>query len=177
MAQKITFKTPKGTAAYPYITRADFEYNVEGIYKTKIKMPETDAAPLMKVITDAANDEFGAKAQGARMPFNKLEDTNEVEFTTKSKFKPAVHDADGTTIPEANVPAIYGGSTIKCAGTVYCYNAGGNIGVSLQLTDVQLVELAKTGGSVSFEAEAGGYVQAAENDNTVPAEGGASYNF
>lgn len=177
MAQKITFSTPKGTAVYPYITRADFEYNAEGIYKTKVKLSADDAAPLMKVVTEAANDEFGAKAKTARMPFTKLDDTNEVEFTTKSKFKPTVVDSTGKVIPEDQVPPIYGGSVIKCAGTVYCYNAGGNIGVSLQLSDVQLIELAKgNSAATSFAAEEGGFVQAAANDN-ADETAGAAYNF
>jgi len=176
MAQKITFSTPKGTAVYPYITRADFEYNAEGIYKTKIKMPEADAAPLMKTITEAAKEAFGDKVKAARMPFTRHEDTKEVEFTTKSKFKPTVVDATGKVIADHVVPPIYGGSTIKVAGTVYCYNAGGNIGVSLQLSDVQLVELSKGNDvKVSFGVEEGGFVAA--NDNEAEEADGASYNF
>ena len=176
MAKK-TFETPKGIAAYPYITRADFEYNVEGIFKTKIRMPEADAAPLMKVIEDAANTEFGTKAKTARMPYKKLDDTGEIEFSTKSKFKPKVVDSTGKPIPETAVPNIYGGSTIKCAGTVYCYNAGGNIGVSLQLGGVQIIELAESSGSagISFGSVEGGFV--ASNDNAPEVSDGASYNF
>ena len=177
MAQKKTFSTAKGTAAYPYLNKADFQYDAEGIYKTKIVMSEADAGSLMKTINEAANDEFGAKAKTARMPFKKLEDTGEVEFTTKSKFKPKVMDSTGKLIPEHEVPAIYGGSTIKCAGTIYPYNAGGNIGVSLQLGGVQLIQLSDGGNSsISFAAEPDGFV-AAENDNAAPASDGAAYNF
>jgi hypothetical protein len=175
MAQKITFSTPKGVASYPYITRADYEYNADGIYKTKLKMPEADAAPLMKTITELAQQEFGAKAKSARMPFTKVEDTGEVEFTTKSKFKPAVVDSTGKRIPDDSIPPIFGGSTLKIAGTLYAYNAGGNIGVSLQLGGVQIVELAKAGGSeIQFGAEEGGFVAA--NDNAEEADG-VAYNF
>ena len=175
MAPKITFSTPKGIAAYPYITRPDYEYNSEGLYKTKLKMPEADAAPLMKTIKELADSEFGAKAKNARMPFTKVEDTGEIEFTTKSKFKPAVVDSTGKAIPEHSVPPIFGGSTLKVAGTLYAYNAGGNIGVSLQLGGVQIVELSEGGnGAVSFAAEEGGFVAA--NDN-AEASDGAAYNF
>ena len=177
MAQKITFSTPKGIAAYPYITRADFEYNPEGIFKTKIKMSAEDAAPLMKAIEQAAADEFGSKAKSARMPFKKLDDTNEVEFATKSKFKPKVVDSTGKTIPETAVPNIYGGSVIKVAGTIFPYNQNGNVGISLQMGGVQIVELAESMGaaSISFDAEEGGFVAA--NDNGAEATDGASYNF
>tara|TARA_B100001057_G_scaffold35947_1_gene32525 strand:+ start:7054 stop:7593 length:540 start_codon:yes stop_codon:yes gene_type:complete len=179
MAQKkITFSTPRGVAAYPYITRADFEYNAEGIFKTKIKMSEADAAPLMTLIKETADQEFGAKAKQARMPFAKSDDTGQIEFTTKSKFKPLIVDSTGKTIPEGSAPTIYGGSIIKCQGTLYCYNAGGNLGVSLQLAGVQIVELAEGNNSVSFEPEEGGFVAAAANDNSEVQSGdGAAYNF
>lgn len=177
MAQRLEFQTEQGVAAYPYITTPDFGYDVEGIYKTKIKMPEADATKLMQTITEVAQQEFGAKAKTARMPFKKLDDTGEVEFTTKSKFKPKVFNGAGQIIEEAKVPRIYGGSTIKVKGTLYPYNAGGNIGVSLQLAGVQLIKLSEGSGSaISFEAVEGGYVEA-DNDNAAPETNGASYNF
>lgn len=175
---KITFTTPKGVASYPYITRADFEFNPEGVYRTKLKVSADEAAPLMKAIEQAAADEFGTKAKTARMPFKKLDDTGEIEFTTKSKFKPSVADSAGKVIPENAVPAIYGGSKIKAAGTIYPYNQNGQVGISLQLGGVQIIELAQSqaAASVSFAPEEGGYV-AADNDNTEQSGDGASYNF
>ena len=177
MAQKITFSTPRGIAAYPYLSKPDFEYNPEGVYKTKLKMSAKDAAPLISSIEQAAADEFGSKAKTARMPFKKLDDTDEVEFATKSKFKPKVVDSTGKAIPDTAIPPIYGGSVIKAAGTIYPYNQNGNVGISLQLGGVQIIELAESMGAsqVSFEAEEGGFVAA--NDNGAEATDGASYNF
>ena len=177
MAQKINFVTPRGVAAYPYITRAEFEYDAQGVYKTKLTMPEADAAPLVKMIQDAADSEFGAKAKTARLPFKKLEDTGEIEFSTKSKFKPKVVDSTGKMIPDGAIPTIYGGSTLKVAGTIASYSTAGNNGISLQLGGVQIIELSEGSGvSVQFEAEEGGYVAASANDNQASSDG-AAYNF
>ena len=79
-------------------------------------------------------------------------------------------DSQGNLISENNVPPIYGGSTLKLAGTIYPYVAGGNKGVSLQLAGVQIVELSQgETSSVSFTAEEGGFVAA--NDNSVTRQG------
>lgn len=174
---KINFTTPEGVASYPYITKADYEYTPDGVYKTKLKMSAKDAAPLIKTIEQTAADEFGSKAKTARMPFKKLEDTNEVEFTTKTKYKPKVFNGNGEIIAEQDVPPIYGGSVLKAAGTVYPYNQNGNVGISLQLSGVQIIKLSESASaaSVSFGAVEGGFVPAA-NDN-AEASDGAAYNF
>ena len=79
-------------------------------------------------------------------------------------------------ISENNVPPIYGGSTLKLAGTIYPYTAGGNNGVSLQLAGVQIIELSEgSGGNFAFENEGDGFVAA--NDNEEPEGEAASYNF
>ena len=94
---------------------------------------------------------------------------------TKSKFQPKFVDSTGQLISTNNVPQIYGGSTLKLAGTIYPYTAGGRIGVSLQLAGVQIIELSEGSGvGVAFEAEEGGFVAA--NDN-APSRGGKAYNF
>ena len=63
---------------------------------------------------------------------------------------------------------------------MFPYNAGGNMGISLQLSGVQIIELAARGdGDLGFGNEGDGFVAAAENDN-ISNNGGsedASYNF
>ena len=76
---------------------------------------------------------FGSEASKARMPYKQDAETGEIVFTCKSKFKPKLVDSTGALISGPNEPAIYGGSTLKLAGTMYPYNAGGGIGISLQL--------------------------------------------
>ena len=66
MTAKPTFVTPKGTAAYPYITKADFQYNADGVFKTKLRVAEAEAADLITAIEEVVNDNFGSKAKAAK---------------------------------------------------------------------------------------------------------------
>jgi hypothetical protein len=136
-------------------------------------MPASDAKPLVGQIKAAANDQFGDKADSAKMPFKTDEETGDVIFVTRSKFVPKFMDSTGALINESSVPQIYGGSTLKVAGTMFQYATGGAIGVSLQLAGVQIIELsAGNAEGVSFEPVKDGFV--ADNDNN---EEGAAYNF
>lgn len=177
MTAKPTFVTPKGTAAYPYITKADFQYNADGVFKTKLRVAEAEAADLITAIQEVVDDNFGSKAKAAKLPWKKDPETGMVEFAMKSKFRPKVVDSGGKPIPETAIPAIYGGSTLKIAGVLFPYNAGGNIGVSLQMSGVQIVELAEaSGGNFDFGVEEGGFTHdEAANDNE--ASNGEAYNF
>jgi hypothetical protein len=178
--KKMLFTTPKGTAIYPWLNRADFQFDTAGQFKVNLRISQDDAKELMGNVQDAANDAFGAKAKTAKMPWKVEPETGDVLFITKSKFKPRLVDSTGQVIPESNEPQVNSGSTIKCAGTIFPYSAGGNIGISLQLAGVQLIELAERGEtSLGFGAEEGGFVAAAENDNISNNDGNgdASYNF
>lgn len=178
MANKITFKTPMGTAQYPWLQRADFEYDPDGIFKTSLIVPAEEAKPLMAEIKEAANDAFKGKADNAHMPF-KQDEAGNIIFSAKSKYQPAFYD--GVAQPIAEPPAVAGGSTLILTGTMYCYDKGGRKGVSLQLAGVQIVKLVeRQAASNQFKPIEGGYV--AGNDNAAPAKaeadtGGAGYNF
>jgi hypothetical protein len=172
--KKLLFTTPKGTAMYPWLNKADYQFDSNGQFKVNLKLPKEQAKQMMDDCLAAANDAFGAKAKQAKMPWKNDDDTGDVIFVTKSKFKPKFVDSTGQLIGENNVPPIYGGSTLKLAGTMYPYTAGGNVGVSLQLAGVQIIELSEgSNDSVPFGAEEGGFVAA--NDNNP--EEGAAYNF
>jgi len=100
-----------------------------------------------------------------------------------------VCDSAGDIIPDHATPQIYGGSQLKLAGTVYPYKQNSNnVGISLQLAAVQIVELATSpqSNSVSFAPVEGGFVasndnMSAANDNDEigddEAVAGDSYNF
>lgn len=177
MAKKATFVTPRGVAVYPYLTTADHAYNVDGIYKTKLRVQIDEAKGLMDEIKAIANEEFGGKSKTAKLPFTIDNETGTVEFAVKSKFKPKLADSTGSLIPEGKIPNIYGGSILKVAGVLFPYNAGGNIGISLQMGGVQVIELSEGTADYNFESEEGGYVvdQSAANDNE--AQNGEAYNF
>lgn len=180
--KKMLFTTPKGTAIYPWLNRADFQFDTAGQYKVNLRVSQEDAKELMGNVQDAANDAFGAKAKSAKMPWKVEQETGDILLITKSKFKPRLVDSTGQVIPESNEPQVNSGSTIKCAGTIFPYSAGGNIGISLQLAGVQLIELAERGETqLGFGTEEGGFIAAAANDNTTSTDGDgagdASYNF
>lgn len=157
---------------YPWLNKPDTAFDANGQYKVNVRMPAADAKPLMEEIKAAANDHFGDKAASAKMPFKTDEETGDVIFTTRSKFVPKFVDSTGALINETSVPQIYGGSTLKVAGTMFQYASGGSHGVSLQLAGVQIIELsAGNSESISFEPVKDGFV--ASNDN----EEGAAYNF
>lgn len=179
--KKMTFRTSKGVAMYPWLNKADFQFDSNGQFKVNLRMPADEAKELMDQVKVAANDAFGTKAKSARMPWKTDSETGETVLVTKSKYKPKFVDSSGQVISENNVPPIYGGSTLKLAGTIYPYTAGGNNGVSLQLAGVQIIELAEgSGGNFAFENEGDGFVAAndnAANDNEEPEGEAASYNF
>ena len=174
--KKLLFTTPRGTAIYPWLNRADFQFDTAGQFKVNLRVPKDEAKELMEDVRNAANDAYGDKAKNANMPWKVDEETGDVIFTCKSKFKPKLVDSTGQVISEQNEPQVNSGSTIKCAGTLFAWNAGGKFGISLQLAGAQLIELAERGESqLGFGNEEGGYVMPS-NDN----DGGtqdASYNF
>ena len=175
-SKKLAFKTTKGVAQYPWLNKADYQFDSNGQFKVNLRVSKDEAKELMDQARAAANDAFGAKAANAQMPFKTDEDTGDIVIVTKSKFQPKFVDSTGQLISANNVPQIYGGSTLKLAGTIYPYTAGGRIGVSLQLAGVQIIELSEGSGvGVAFDAEEGGFVAA--NDNAAEAEEAQAYNF
>jgi len=184
MAQKKTFNTPKGTAMYPWLNKADFQFDSNGQFKVNLKVSKEEGQQLVDQVKEAAAEAFGAKAAKAHLPFKTDDETGELIIVTKSKFRPKACDSTGAVIAENNVPPIYGGSTLKLAGNIYPYTAGGRNGVSLQLSAYQIVELAQASQSgVSFGAEEGGFVAANDNapefaeEPKAAAGGSSNYNF
>lgn len=185
-SQKKTFTTSKGVAVYPHLNKPDFAFNTDGIYSVKLRMPAEAASGLVETVKKIASDEFGKSATSARMPYSVDDETGDLVFLAKSKFKPKLIDSTGAMIAEPSAPTIYAGSTLKLAGTIFPYTAGGNKGVSLQLAGVQIVSLADpVGSSFEFEAEDGGYVSEAndnmpasnDNEGSGEATEGEAYNF
>ena len=139
MAQnsRVAFTTTVGRAQYPWLNTPDSAFGGEPKYKTNLVLE--DSAALTKLITDAARQEFGAKADSARMPFDLDEDTGECIVKVKSKYAPAFFDATGQEIFGAQIPALYGGSVLRVGGWASPYSVSGTNGVSLQLTRVQII--------------------------------------
>ena len=176
-AKKVSFTSARGTAVYPYLQpgRPDTPFDANGgHYKVQVKVSADDAKPLMDMAREAAQEEFGKKASSASMPWKADETDGGILFTIKSRYQPRYCDASGKLIAEAQVPAIYGGSTLKCAGKIFPYEVGGRTGVSLQLSAIQIIDLAETTAGVSFDAEEGAFLA----DEAAAAGGDAqAYNF
>jgi len=175
--KKTAFKTAKGTAMYPYLNAPDTQFDTAGQYKVNLRMSKDDAQPLIDACKKAANDAFGEKAKTAKLPFKTDKETGDLIVVAKSKFQPKFVDSTGATILASHAPQIYGGSTLKAAGNLFVYSAGGNHGISLQLGAVQLIELSDSpsGQDISFEAEEGGFVAANQNEATEAS--GDGYDF
>jgi len=160
MAKKNTFVTPKGTAAYPWLTKADTKFSAEGVYKTGLVLDTKTAKVFQDEIKAAFVEEFGqSKLAKAHLPWKENEDGT-VMFNFKSKMKPRLYDSKGQAI--TNDPAVSGGSVIKVSGAFGPYNKGVNMGVALYLNAVQIIDLVEYSSS-PFGEEEGGYV--ASNDN------------
>lgn len=180
MATKPSFKTYKGFAVYPWINKADTEYDSQGVYKTGLRVPADQAKELMKQVQEVAMDEFGAKkADKARMPWKVDDETGEIIINAKSKFQPKVYDSEGQYIPADRLPQIWGGSVLRLKGQINTYDNSGNTGVSLQLSGIQVIELAERqgGDDDGFEAVEGSYRASAESENDDKKEEGFSADF
>lgn len=154
MAKLKNAVTPKGVLSWPYIAKPDTRYNPEGVYKTSIVVSAAEAAPLMELCKTQFVEEYGqAKLAKANMPFEVNEESGEVTFKFKSKRQPTVYDAKGKVIK--NVPQISSGTIAKVATAINPYATGINVGVSLYLNDVQVIELVEYGKGNVFGAEEG----------------------
>jgi hypothetical protein len=168
MAKLKTTVTPKGVLSWPYIGKPDTRYNPEGVYKTSLIVPAEAAEPLMTMCKEAFTTEYGAtKMAKANMPFSpELDDqgqeTGNVVFKFKSKRAPKLYDAKGKVINK--VLQVSSGTVAKVATAINPYMTGINVGVSLYLNDVQIIELVEYGAGAKFEAEDG--YEAEDNGST-----------
>lgn len=174
---KTTFLTNKATAKYPHIVSPDTEGQyATNKYTTKFVMTPGDAEPLIKQLKEAAKEhKLGAKAY---LPFKKETikqgdkevETGNIQFSASSKFAPAIFDAKNNVIKRNKVGEdfyIGSGSVIKIAGEFYNYDKG----ISLQMRQVQVLELVNTQASM-FEASEDGNFDGSEYEDS---DGGSSF--
>jgi hypothetical protein len=101
------------------------------------------------------------------VPYKQDPDTGEIILNAKSKYQPKVYDSKGQIIVPSNLPQIWGGSVLKMGGTLHAYNSAGNIGVSMQLTKIQVIDLAERQDEGSgFAAEEGSFVASERNNES-----------
>ena len=152
-----TIITPKGTARYPWLNKADTKWHELGEYKVDLLIPKADAEPLIKMIEEkfAQTKAMNKSKKDAPRPYfaDVTEDGDEtgmVVFKCKNKNrinsktgevwdrKPIIVDAKGKPCD----PNIGGGSKLRLKLELYGWsNAALGTGVSLQIKAVQIVEL------------------------------------
>ena len=169
-----TLTTPAGIASYPWITEPDTRYNPDGHYSVNLVVPEEQAQPLVNAINNEWTEFIGqfkgpkAKKQPASLGYdNQYDDegneTGNIVFKAKMKHiirykdketgedkiiekKLPIFDAEGLAIHPTSV---WGGSKLACNITIKGYEAGANLGVSLYLNAVQIIELVAGGSNTS----------------------------
>lgn len=160
---KTTFLTNKATAKYPHIVSPDTEGQyATNKYTTKFVMPPAEAKPLIVALQAAQKEhKLGAKA---KLPFKKETikqgdnevETGNIQFSASSKFAPAIFDAKNKIIKRDKAGDdfyIGSGSVVKIAGEFYSYDKG----ISLQMRQVQVLELVNTQTSMFEPSEDGNF--------------------
>jgi len=165
---KVKYTTMAGTANYPWLQpgRPDTAFDVEGKYKTELRMSATDAKDLVSVITGLRDEFPKAKHERVRIPFRTDEETGDIIFKVSSKFQPKYYDAKGNPVPINAVPLMYSGSTLKAGGMCESYTNGANDGVALRLGAIQIIDPVSNGDSGgSFEPTEGYTADMADNSS------------
>lgn len=174
--------TPVVTAVYPHLTEPDTKFDPEGVYRTKFSLPADEAADLiakLEGIRDAFAEEQDAKIRKTYTIADVCEvelddegdETGNVIFTAKMKAKvttkagktfeqaPALFDSANNRL-ETDGLKLWGGSKLRINADVvpYAMASSKQIGVSLRLKAVQIVELVSGGGGSPFDEYEGGDV-------------------
>lgn len=163
-AKKIKFQTPFGATRYPHISKPDTTGKyADNKFKTKLVMKASDpeAQKFIKFIEDAAKEIHGSKGAKMHRPYVVDEDANEVIFTFKTSYAPAVFDGRGKQLPPikkrdaetgelkavgCKVP-VGGGSIVRLSGQFVEFDKG----ITAQFNQVQVKEL-RDGAASSFDA-------------------------
>ena len=171
MATAKRFTTPSGVAVYPKLVVADTKYNIEGEYKTSLRLP-ADATiggePLIaflekhcaaSMVKHQAEEDVKARAKNKKPkpikagvePYEVDEETNEIIVKFKLKATGMTRDKVVFTQKPALFDAkgtpykgkeIWGGSVIKVAFEVVPYfTVLIGAGISLRLKAAQIIEL------------------------------------
>tara|TARA_R100000278_G_C5474116_1_gene165655 strand:- start:1351 stop:1995 length:645 start_codon:yes stop_codon:yes gene_type:complete len=161
--------TPQGVAYYPWLSKPDVKFGSDkgGNYKCDVFIDNKDAKPLMKIIDDTLSEYhlYMEKTEGKKFALNdvpyvihgdKTRDPNNVipqgsvMFKIKQygmlggkPFRPIVVDAKGKPMLDANGDniTVFGGSKVRVSCDLFTYAVGNNLGVTLKLVGVQVIEL------------------------------------
>ena len=161
------------TAVYPRIgPTPDTKFDELGMYKADGSMPKDKAAPIMARLQEVHKQHVGkpAKASENTMWYMETdeagEETGNVVFKIRVKNKLRKKDGklwdrrpklfDAALKPIDVNP--WGGSVYISDTEIYCWDAGGKKGVSLQPMAVQILKLVEGDGAPSAFKKQDGYV-------------------
>jgi hypothetical protein len=190
MASKFQFKTtPPGVANYPYLTKADYEFDEEGKYSVKLIMDyDEKAMALCEELDEARADhaekmkvQAGKKVTVTGTMYEINEDEGKVTFNInmkriagqgKAAFEKAVKffDAKGKFIgsnksdAEAELPAVYPGSTLAVNMRLFTWKNKNEVGLRLEPEAVQIIKKAKPSARSAEDHGFGSYDNGFEED-------------
>jgi len=202
--RNIKLNTPEGVAKFPWLSQPDTRFNDAGEYSVNLVLPEDDEKTIaLKEKIDGIFATFQKTLKGAKAkkPADSLgyeaeftedgDETGNVIFKFKAKTgyiskktnawvpmnPPKLFDSKLQPIP--NGTDIWGGSTMIVNFTPAPYDHGKNIGVTLRLNAVQIIQIVNGQAGQTAEGfgfgEEEGYTQApdmgeeAYEDPEVPA--------
>lgn len=155
MATKVKFTSPFGSARYPHLSKPDTvgKY-ADNKFKTKLalKADAPEAMAFMKTlddIFDAAHPKPNKTC--VHRGYSVDEDTNEVIFSFKTTYAPALFDAKKQSMNGKNV-IIGGGSRLRVMGVAVEFEKG----IALQINQVQVSDL-EVFGDCGFDETEGGF--------------------
>jgi len=168
MAEKPTYRTPKGAAYWSFLTEPDTQFDEKGKYRIELVVDPNveEDKKLLSFLKDQAGE--------GKVPYKKHKDpdsgeeTGEYAVSFKSAYRPSLFDASGSKIDSEDMK-VGNGSIVKVAYQPNLYDGFGG-GLNLYLKAVQIFELVEWKGGTKddfgFESEAGFTVE--ENEETMP---------
>lgn len=190
MASKFQFKTtPPGVANYPYLTKADYEFDEEGKYSVKLIMDyDEKAMALCEALDEARADHAermkvaaGKKVKVTGTMYEVDEEEGTVTFNInmrriagqgKDAFEKAIKffDAKGKFIgtnksdAEGELPAIFPGSKLAVNLRLFTWKNKNEVGLRLEPEAVQIIKKAKATARSAEDHGFGSYDDGFEED-------------
>jgi len=182
-----TAKMMKGTALWAKVFEPDTKFDANGIYSVNVLIPEAEAVELCEYLDGVVQQRYAEEVKAkpklknglsTKTPYEPEYDQNgdptgNIEF--KLKLKAKVQARDGSTYEQKPIVVdakrtpmsadtnVGNGSVIKAAyePIPYMMASTKQVGVSLRLKGVQILELVEYGNGASMFDEEDGYVSEA----------------
>jgi hypothetical protein len=155
MADNKMFRTPRGVARWPFLTKPYTQFKAEGEYKVTLELdPATEGVKELIAKCDKAVASMKAKNK----PYTFDDEKKVYSFKFSSKYPPQIFDSHGVKV--AGDLSIGSGTTMVCAVEAKPYDGFGG-GLKFYLKAVQIIDLVEYSGSTAddfgFTAEEEGF--------------------